>query len=185
MLKNKHKVKDRWYGRSHKEDKELSRKRYVPHAALPRKPQFEFEQLYRSVFTEERRYVDNQVTYVKLPDRYKPSGIEILDLYIDRLHRGGISVSGFCKELGVLPLELNGFIFLLTGMTNEEFRTRWMLMRADELLRYSDLPLTKIGARSGIGSHTNLYHFYQRECGCSPFDRRYMLRQPNDAGRYR
>ena len=88
MLKGKHKVKDRWYGRSHRDDKELQRKRYVPHAALPRKPQFEFEQLYRSVFTEERRYVDNQVTYVKLPDRYKPSGIEILDLYIDRLHRG-------------------------------------------------------------------------------------------------
>ena len=75
MLKGKHKVKDRWYGRSHRDDKELQRKRYVPHAALPRKPQFEFEQLYRSVFTEERRYVDNQVTYVKLPDRYKPSGI--------------------------------------------------------------------------------------------------------------
>ena len=183
MLKGKHKVKDRWYGRRIKEN--LWSKRYEPHAALTRKPQFTFEQLYRSVFTEERRYVDNQVTYVKLPDRYKPSGIEILDLYIDRLHRGGISVSGFCKELGVLPLELNGFIFLLTGMTNEEFRTRWMLMRADELLRYSDLPITKIGARSGIGSHTNLYHFYQRECGCSPTERRRALRQPNDEGRYR
>ena len=91
----------------------------------------------------------------------------------------------FCKELGVLPLELNGFIFLLTGMTNEEFRTRWMLERGDELLRYSDLPITKIGARSGIGSHTNLYHFYQRECGCSPTERRRALRQPNDEGRYR
>ena len=183
MLKGKHKVKDRWYGRRIKEN--LWSKRYEPHAELKRKPQFTFEQLYRSVFKEERCYVDGQATYVKLPDRSRSSGIEILDLYIDHLDKGDLSVMAFCKELGVLPLELNGFIFLLTGMTNEEFRTRWMLTRADELLRYSNLPITKIGARAGIGSHTNLYHFYQRECGCSPSDRRYALRQPSDVGRYR
>lgn len=184
MLKGKHKVKDRWYGRRIKENKYS--KRYEPHVALTRKPQFTFEQLYRSVFTEERCFAPTgEVSYVKLPDRSKPSGIEILDLYIDHLDKGDLSVMAFSKELGVLPLELNGFIFLLTGMTNEEFRTRWMLERGDELLRYSDLPITKIGARSGIGSHTNLYHFYQRECGCSPTERRRALRQPNDAGRYR
>ena len=183
MLKGKHKVKDRWYGRRIKEN--LWSKRYEPHAELTRKPQFTFEQLYRSVFKEERRYVEGQATYVKRPVCATASGIEILDLYIDRLDKGDLSVMAFCKELGVLPLELNGFIFLLTGMTNEEFRTRWMLERGDELLRYSDLPITKIGARSGIGSHTNLYHFYQRECGCSPTERRRALRQPNDAGRYR
>ena len=183
MLKGKHKVKDRWYGRRIKEN--LWSKRYEPHAELKRKPQFTFEQLYCSVFKEERCYVDGQATYVKLPDRSRSSGIEILDLYIDRLDKGDLSVMAFCKELGVLPLELNGFIFLLTGMTNEEFRTRWMLERGDELLRFSDLPITKIGARSGIGSHTNLYHFYQRECGCSPTERRRALRQPNDEGRYR
>ena len=184
MLTGKHKVKDRWYGR--RIDRNRCSKRYEPHAKLKQKPQFEFEQLYRSVFTEERRYDQNgEMSYVKLPDRSKPSGVEMLDLYIDRLHRGNFSVKAFCKELGVLPLELNGFIFLLTGMTNEEFRTRWMLARADELLRFSDLPIKDIAPRSGIGSRTNLFHFYKRECACTPTERRLALRQPFDEGRYR
>jgi len=73
----------------------------------------------------------------------------------------------------------------VTGMSGPDFRMAYQLRLADDLLRYTDLPLAEVARRSGLGSHTNFCVVIRRERKQTPTERRMALRQKGDAGRYR
>jgi AraC-like DNA-binding protein len=70
-------------------------------------------------------------------------------------------------------------------MKGEDFRTAYQLRMADDLLRYTDLPIKEVARRSGLGSHSNFCVFIRRNHAQSPTQRRMILQQKNDAGRYK
>lgn len=157
-----------------------------PRGAFKGTPQFTFDDLYISPFTHERQTDERGFTgYVLIERNFRPSGVNVLDEYIQALHAGKLDISGFCARYNARMRDLDGFIFLLTGMNNEQFRNRWMMRRADDLLRYTTMTVDEVARRSGAGTRGNLYFCYERDMNCSPSQRREELRQQGDLDRFR
>ena len=149
-------------------------------------PQWTLDQLYISPFTARRRYDEEGVRhYDALERNLRPTGVEVMDHYLRRLAEGMDRVKDFCKIYGLRTEDMEALIFTLTGMTGPDFRMAYQKRLADDLLRYTDLPMGEVARRSGLGSHTNFCIFMRREYHQTPTQRRMELRQRGDAGRYK
>lgn len=178
---NRTKVLHRWYGKRKWSDTDRK----------PRRPfegdvQFTLDDVYITPFTHELTTDKlGRTGYTPLKHNLEPTGIHVFDAYIQELHAGTLSPGTFCKSYQATTYDLDGFIFLLTGMSNTDFRSRWILHTADLLLRYTNMKISEIAHRSGAGTRNNLYFMYERDFNCSPTQRRYNIRQPGDLGHYR
>ena len=65
------------------------------------------------------------------------------------------------------------------------FRQAYQIHMADDLLRYTSLPVADVAHRSGLGSRTNLYFAYKRDFKCSPKERREQLQKQGDEDLYK
>lgn len=148
--------------------------------------QFTFDDLYITPFTHELTSDESGRTgYTPIERNLSPSGVSVLDEYIQALHEGKSDISGFCARHNAKTSDLDGLVFLLTGMSNQSFRNQWILRRADELLRYTDIHIAEIARRCGARSRNNLYFMYKRNMNCSPLQRRSKLRKRGDTDRYK
>ncbi len=180
---NRAKVMDRWYGR---EKGYGWREPKKPREPFKGKPQFTFEELYITPFTHERTTDQyGNVVYYPLPEKnLAPSGVAVMDDYLQHLYRGEADIAAFCAKYNARTADLDSLVFLLTGMPNLEFRTRWQLTTADALLRYTKMAVADIAVRSGMGTRNNMYFIYEREFDQSPTERRDAIRQDGDLGRF-
>ena len=150
------------------------------------KPQWTLDEVYISPFTARRRYDEEGVMhYDEVERRLHPTGVEVMDHYLRRLTEGKDEVTSFCKIYGLRTEDLDSLIYILTGLSGPDFRMAYQLRLADDLLRFTDLPLAEVARRSGFGSHTNFCVVIRRERKQTPSERRMALRQKGDAGRYR
>ena len=150
------------------------------------KPQWTLDEMYISPFTARRRYDEEGVMHYDAVERNTaPTGVEVMDRYLRRLSEGKDVVKDFCRIYGLRTEDMEALIFILTGMKGQDFRMAYQLRLADELLRYTDLPLAEVARRSGLGSHTNFCVVIHREWKQTPTERRTALRQKGDARRYR
>lgn len=150
------------------------------------KPQFTVDGLYITLFTHELTSDElGRKGYTPIVRNFTPSGISILDEYVQALHAGQTGTGDFCNRHNARLTDLDGLIFLLLGMSNADFRNRWIVRCADELLRYTDMEIPEVARRSGAGTRGNLYLIYERDLNCSPTQRRAELRQPGDLGRFK
>ena len=148
-------------------------------------PQWSLDKLYISPFTAKRRYdEEGEVHYDKIERNLHPSGINVLDHYVRRLSEGKDNLTEFCDTYGMWDEDWYVFMFIMTGMDGKDFQQVYQLRLADDLLRYTDLPLKEVGVRSGLGTHTNLCVVIRKHYGQTPTQRRKFLRQKNDLGRY-
>jgi AraC-like DNA-binding protein len=129
---------------------------------------------------------DGNIIYVPIeqPRNMTPTGIKVMDDFIQHLARGEFDVMKFCKQYNARTSDLDGMVFLLTGMSYLAFRTKWQIHTADLLLRYTDMGVAEVARRCGMGSRTNMYFIYERELDTSPTERRHALRQQGDLGRF-
>lgn len=149
-------------------------------------PQFTFDDLYIPPFTHELSTDEvGRQGYVPIEKNMTPTGVSVMDEYLQSLHKCMTDIKTFCDRYGARTTDLDGLVFLLTGMSNMQFRARWMVRCADDLLRYTDMDVTEVARRCGAGSRTNLYFIYERDFNCSPSDRREALRKDGDLGRYK
>lgn len=178
---NRANVMNRWYGR----DKDNLRHQ-TPRTPFKGEPQYTFEKLFITPFTHAFTADDmGRTGYTPIERNLTPTGIHILDAYLRALHRGHSDVADFCDRYNARTADLDGLIFLLTGMSNQEFRNRWILKTADLLLRYTGMTVEEIARRSGAGTRTNLYFIYERDLNTSPTARRNALRKPGELNRYK
>ena len=182
---NRARVLDRWYGRNNRRSGWRAAK--TPRGAFTGVPQYKFEDLYISPLTHKRSAdADGNIIYVPIePARnMTPTGIKVMDNYLQHLARGESDVTEFCKQYNARTSDIDGMVFLLTGMSNQAFRAKWQIHTADLLLRYTDMGVAEVARRSGMGTRTNMYFIYERELDTSPTERRNALRQKGDVGRY-
>lgn len=157
---------------------------------LPRElkvePQFGLDDVFITPFRWRRRYSeDGEVTYVAVERRTEPTGIRVFDEYVRYLSRGGSDLKGFADGLGLRREDIDALVFVLTGRRGVDFRQAYQVRTADELLRYTALPLAEVARLSGLGSANNLYLTYKREFNVAPGERRLALRKQGDVGRYK
>ena len=100
------------------------------------------------------------------------------------LASGGMDVAGFAAARGLTVGELGTMVFILTGMSGLRLRQLFQFRLADDLLRYTSLPLAEVARLSGNGSAINLYQTLRRECNMSASERRAALRNDGDLGRF-
>ncbi len=77
------------------------------------------------------------MSWVPLERNMKPTGVWVIDNYLQFLMRDGLYRPTFCEKEGVTQAQLTALVSVLTGMGVIEFQQRYMLMVADELLRYT------------------------------------------------
>lgn len=162
----------------------------IPREFTPRvlkdEPQFKFEDLYISPFRWRRKYSeDGKVSYVEMERRMQPTGIRLFDAYLQYLAQGGSDMQAFAEQHGLRREDIDSMVFVLTGMRGVDFRQKFQVRMADELLRYTNMPLAEVAKRTGIGSMNNLYLTFKREFNLAPGYRRLRIRQEGDVGRYR
>ena len=167
----------------------------IKNRRLKIKAQFTFDELYRSLLTQERCYEaigggsEEPQTKVKYVARNQPkvrtTGIQVMDEFISYLAAGHSDISAFCEERGLRYNDIDSLVFVLTGLRGIDFRQRYQVRMMDELLRYTSLSPAEVARRSGFGSTVNLFKMTKREYGKAPVEHRKNIRQPGDEGRYR
>lgn len=178
---NRSNVMDRWYGRN-----KDGRYHQKPRTPFNGEPQYTFDNVFITPFTHAFTSDEmGRTGYTPIEQNLTPTGIHVLDAYLQALHRGHTDITQFCERYNARTSDLDGLIFLLTGMSNQDFRNRWIVHTADLLLRYTDMKVEEIARRSGAGTRTNLYFIYERDLNISPTARRYQLRKAGDLGKYK
>ncbi|MBR6141763.1 MAG: hypothetical protein IKQ37_08410 [Bacteroidaceae bacterium] len=114
-----------------------------------------------------------------------PTGIRIFDAYLNYLTDGGSDLQEFAKRLGLRRDDIDSLVFVLTGMRGVDFRMKYQVLMADQLLRFTDMTIAEVSKRAGFGSANNLYLTYKREFNIAPGYRSPQLRQEGDVGRYK
>jgi AraC-like DNA-binding protein len=161
------------------------KKRVTEKRELRSTPQYTLDDLYISPFTQRRRYdEEGRKHYVDVERNTSPTGIHVMDDYLCYLSAGQSDVRAFADRYGIRTGELAALVFILTGQKGTLFRQQYQARLADDLLRYTDLPLAEIASRSGIGSQINLYQALRRDCNMSATERRQFLREEGDEGRF-
>lgn len=149
-------------------------------------PQFPYADIYITPFSSRRRYdEDGRVSYVPIERNLHPTGVEMIDDFVNRLTDGQSSTAAYCRKYGITRTQLSNLFLLLTGAHLEDFRRYYCLRLADDLLRYTNMEVREIARRSGLGTSTNLFYIFSRHLKCSATDRRYALRKKGDVGRYK
>ena len=155
------------------------------HHQLSVEPQFPLEQIYFMPFRYVRSFnEEGEAVYQPLERNTRPTGIDIFDQYLNYLSAGNNSPEPFAKKRGIEVSELFAMVFILTGIMGCDFALMWRTLQADDLLRFTNLKLSEVARRSGIGTGQNLYYTYMRDHHCTPSERRRQIRQKGDAGRY-
>jgi len=153
---------------------------------LKDEPQFKFEDLYITPLRQKRRYAeDGYVSYVELERKTEPTGIRLFDAYLQYLTAGGSDLQAFADRHGLRLTDIDAMVFVLTGMRGVDFRLKYQVWMADQLLRYTDMTVAEVARRSGIGSANNLYLTYKREFNIAPGYRRQNIRKAGDVGRFK
>ena len=174
---------DRWYGGDKRSTYGTPK---TPREPFKGTPQFSFEGLYITPFTHERT-TDEYGNVVYYPIKGKdmtPTGFAVMDDYLQHLSMGKADISDFCARYNARTADIDSLVFLLTGLPNLDFRTRWQMRTADLLLRYTNMGVVEIARRSGMGTRNNMYFIYERELNCSPTERREAIRKSGDLGRF-
>ena len=143
------------------------------------------DELYISPFTSARYYDDNgQPCYRQLVRKLYPTGIYAADLLLQSLSLGNCSLTDLARRIGCSSRDLSGLIRCLTGQPSDNFRNEYHKRLVTDLLRFTDLSLPEVAARSGIGQKRNLHLFTNHHFGCTPEELRQRIRQVGDAGRF-
>ena len=144
-----------------------------------------FDDLYVTPFTEVRVYDrDGNISYEPIARGGKVTGVGIVDRLMAAI-AAGHGHKTVMNDFGLDSRELKGVLRLLTGMEFYELQRKFVLRAADELLRYTDLPISEVAVRSHASSEDLLRLLYRRYYRCTPSERRSSIRRRGDLGRYR
>jgi len=148
-------------------------------------PQFTLDDLYITPFTRKKRYdEDGYWQYVPVERRLKPTGIHVMDDFLNYLAEGHSDMQAFADRHGLKTEEIAALVFILTGMKSTRFRQLYQVRLVDDLLRFTDLSCNEVARRSGLGSPNNLYLTLRREYNMSATERREHLQREGDLGRF-
>ena len=111
---NRARVLDRWYGSYGRSSWRAAKK---PRAAFAGEAQYKFEDLFISPLTHKRSVdADGNIIYVPIepPRNLTPTGIKVMDSYLQHLARGEADVTEFCKQYNARTSDIDGMVFLLS-----------------------------------------------------------------------
>ena len=145
---------------------------------------FPLEKVYIAPFSKQLVESDSGKNYAPISKNEQPSGFPVFDDYVVLLSNGSKQFDKLCEQYGIARNDLSSLVFMFTGLPSDEFRRRYMVRMADELLRYTDLDYAEVARRCGMGTKMNLYWTMKREYGISFDERRKALRKEGDLDKF-
>lgn len=149
------------------------------------KPKYSLEMLYVSPFTKKLGFDEKELKtiYVPLEQKRLRTGLDVVDLVVDKLVAGQ-DPSVLAWQLGMTPAALSTTLRTLTGLTLVELRTRWRMKMANDLLRYTELPLQEVMSRIGYTSAQSFSRMFRKAYGAAPVEYRNRCRAQSEIGKY-
>lgn len=98
----------------------------------------------------------------------RSSGCLFMDAIARLLNEGHFSVQTLAAKLGVGIREMNGAFCVLTGMSAHRFVNEYRMIRAQELLRSTDLDTHEIARRLGFSSQASFSKAFFGHCKQRP-----------------
>ena len=93
----------------------------------------------------------------------RPTGCHFMDCFADLMHQYmHFPIESYAKILGLSKDVLSKTIFSLTGITFTEWRERYVMLAARELLLETDWGIQKIGKRLGFNACTTFSRFFTK-----------------------
>jgi AraC family transcriptional activator FtrA len=110
-----------------------------------------------------------QAQFVRWPVPWRPGAVlaEVLQWGEENLHRH-ITVLDLARRSGTSQRTLVRRFHDSLGMPPQQWLTRQRLLRAQQLLETTSLPVDRVAERSGMGSGANLRRRFNEQLGVSP-----------------
>ena len=147
--------------------------------------QYPFERLYVSPFTKKRGFDERHLKYKLVPmeQERQLTGIKLLDAVVDMLING-VEPRCAASKFGITREKLSTSVYALTGLTLVGLRKHWNMQLANDLLRYTDLPLREVMQRCGYTSMPTFSRTVSQWWSSSPQAIRIGARRRGDIGKY-
>ena len=86
-------------------------------------------------------------------DGNRPSGNNLIDLFAYLIRKyGRMDTSEYARIMQLKTSELRGAILAIGGMSAMEWRNRYLLLEAQELMERTDMSITEIAAKLGFAA---------------------------------
>lgn len=151
------------------------------------KPQFTVDDVYISPFKGRRVFDTNtgKVSYVPTDRNLNPTGVKVFDAYMRYIGSDNIfSLMSFTEQNGVSRPDFAGLCRILTGMTSTDLFHEILFRLADDLLRYTSMPVSEVARRCGANTQQNLCLLFRKRYNCTPTERRRSLQRKGEADMY-
>ena len=149
-------------------------------------PHMTLDEMYVSPFTARRTFDgEGHIVWVPIERNLSPTGQRHIDFLISSLANGQNDLDAMAEKLGCTRIDLYGLFHAITGTNVREFCLAYSFRLADDMLRYTSLPIREIARRSGFGSVSVLCQQYKRYRRMTAAACRRSMRAEGDKDRYR
>ena len=101
----------------------------------------------------------------------RPTGNNFIDLYAHIIRKyGRKDISAYARLMGISPSSLSGAILALGGMGAAEWRNRYLLLEAKELLEKTSLEISDISAKLGFSQLSVFSKFFRSLTKKQPYE---------------
>ena len=144
------------------------------------------DEIYISPFTARRVYSeDGVVSWIPLKRNLEPTGIARLDFIFRSFSEGNGDFGWIADRLGCTRADMWGWARVMLGMDARDFRHAYRFRLANDLLRFTSLPISEVARRAGFSSASLMCQQYMKYEHCSPEEVRRSSRLPMDEDRFR
>ena len=136
------------------------------------------EDVFVSMYSEEVNEQDEHL-YIKRADDFsiKLSGVEFMDVFAQIMWRRPYAdIEYYATKFGASVRDFSSTVLLLSGLTATEWRNKYVMLAAYDLLKHSELSISGISARLGFGKVRIFSLYFFKHDGKRPLTWRYNVR---------
>ena len=112
-------------------------------------------------------------------DGNRPSGNNLIDLFAYLIRKyGRMDTSEYARIMQLKTSELRGAILAIGGMSAMEWRNRYLLLEAQELMERTDMSITAIAAKLGFSQPSVFSKFFRTLTKSQPWEWRIEKKKP-------
>lgn len=108
----------------------------------------------------------------------RPSGNNFIDLFASVIRKyGRRDIKEYARIMGVSPDHFNGAVHALGGMSAFDWRNRYLLLEAQELLEKTPMKLKEISDKLGFTQPSVFSKYFRRLTKMEPYEWRLLKTQ--------
>lgn len=112
-------------------------------------------------------------------DGNRPSGNNLIDLFAYLIRKyGRMDTSEYARIMQLKTSELRGAILAIGGMSAMEWRNRYLLLEAQELMERTDMSITAIAAKLVFSQPSVFSKFFRTLTKSQPWEWRIEKKKP-------